>query len=164
MCFDLAPNALTSPPMTWSANAFLLAALVLGGLLIVFRLPPLDPARWHVSPEAAPDPGGSGLRLLQPDAPVVAAPAADALARFDALVLGTPRTRHLAGSTEEGRITYVTRSFVFGFPDLTTVEAQSVAEGTALTLVARARFGQSDLGVNAARVSGWIKALQSVEE
>lgn len=126
------------------------------------RLAPVDPARWHV----APDPGlwseaapwdqvipltGGALLRLSPDR---GAPA-DLLARLDAIALQTPRTRRLAGSQDEGRITWETRSRLWGFPDYTTAEAR--ADG--LYIHARLRFGRSDMGVNAARLSDWLARL-----
>ena len=47
-------------------------------------------------------------------------------------------------------ITYVTRSALWGFPDYTTAIAQPDDRGgTYLILHGRARYGASDLGVNA---------------
>ena len=60
---------------------------------------------------------------------------------------------------DEGRITYITRSAAFGFPDYTTVEAVTAEDGTRLAIYARLRFGQSDMGVNQARVEEWLSAL-----
>ena len=77
---------------------------------------------------------------------------ATALARVDAAAMALPRTVRLAGSVDQGRITYRTRSKVIGFPDFTTVEYK---DGQ-LKMFARLRFGRSDFGVNAAR----LKRLQ----
>ena len=79
------------------------------------------------------------------------------LARLDAIARATPRTTVLAGSVEAGRITYVTRTAVIGFPDYTTVEQ----DGDQLKIYARLRFGRSDFGVNGARVAAWLNALQT---
>jgi hypothetical protein len=46
-----------------------------------------------------------------------------ALARLDEIALATPRTTRLAGSPDEGRITWITRSALWGFPDYTTAQA-----------------------------------------
>jgi hypothetical protein len=118
------------------------------------RLAPSDPARWHVAPVADGPPGqvvaGEGWASLR-----LAGDGAALLARLDAVALATPRTTRLAGSVEEGRITWITRSALWGFPDYTTAEAG--AGGVAL--YARLRFGQSDLGVNAARLRDWLSRL-----
>jgi uncharacterized protein (DUF1499 family) len=85
----------------------------------------------------------------------VVAAGEDALARLDEIALETPRTSRLAGSAEDGRVTYVTRSRVFGFPDYTTAE---VVDGQ-LRVFGRLRFGGSDMGVNRARIESWLAQL-----
>ena len=47
-------------------------------------------------------------------------PEAPDLAALDAVAMAWPRTERLAGGPEEGRITWVTRSALVGFPDYTT--------------------------------------------
>lgn len=132
-----------------------LALLVAGGAGYV-RLAPSDPARWHVAParaegqpgEIIPVKGGASVQLSLPD------PQA-ALARLDRIALATPRTKRLAGSVEEGRITWISRSRFWGFPDYTT--AQVTPEG--LVIYGRQRFGSNDWGVNAARLRDWLAQL-----
>lgn len=128
---------------------WVLVALVVCGLAYI-RLAPHDVARWHqpVASSGDQDFAGGALRTWEA--------ASDALARADAYMRALPRTRVLAGSVAERRITYVTRSKVFGFPDYTTIEE---TDGT-LRAYARLRFGQSDLGVNRARLEGLIAAVQ----
>ena len=60
------------------------------------------------------------------------------------------------GSGAAGHITYITRSAVFGFPDMTTVERR----GNQIRMYARLRFGASDLGVNRKRLERVIATLQ----
>ncbi len=138
-----------------------LTALLLGAALLCFaawvRLAPSDPARWHVSPmaegpwdEVQPGTGAATLRLsLGRGAPE------DLLARLDAVAMATPRTRRLAGSVAEGRITWITRSALWGFPDYTTAEVRP----DGLYVHARLRFGSEDMGVNAARLRDWLSRL-----
>ena len=139
-----------------------MAAWLISGLLAVLvatsgyiRLAPSDPARWHGSPLADGPWGriteGEGWASLRLETRA----AGEVLARLDAIALATPRTRRLAGSVEEGRITWVTRSALWGFPDYTTAEAR--ADG--LYIQARQRFGRGDMGVNAERLRGWQVAL-----
>ncbi|MEO0774123.1 MAG: DUF1499 domain-containing protein [Pseudomonadota bacterium] len=126
----------------------LLAALIGVGLYV--RLAPSDPARWHAMPDEMDNMDmGDGAKR------VIAAQEGD-LARLHAIALSTPRTTALAGSVDEGMITYVTRSRVFGFPDYTTV----TKDADTLKIHARLRFGKFDMGVNAARVDGWIAELE----
>jgi len=81
----------------------------------------------------------------------VAEPAAR-MAELDRMILSTARTRRLEGSVEEGLITYVTRSAVWGFPDITNLWI----EGDRLHLRGHLVFGRSDLGVNRARIDHWL--------
>jgi len=141
-----------------------MAVFLLGGLLaalVIFaafvRLAPSDPALWHVAPLAqgaegsvVAEKGAASLRL--------AGDGAALLARLDDIALATPRTTRLAGSVAEGRITWITRSAVWGFPDYTTAEAGP--EG--LVVQARLRFGRDDMGVNAARLQDWQASLTAV--
>lgn len=82
-----------------------------------------------------------------------------ALEAINAAALATPRTRVIAGSVGEGRITYETRSRVVGFPDYTTVTLTPLKglDRSSLQIFARLRYGQSDLGVNEARVRDWAE-------
>lgn len=84
----------------------------------------------------------------------------NAQARFramDAVIRATPRTRVLAGTLDDGQITYVTRSRGFGFPDYTTLSLSD--GGQVIEIRSRLRFGKSDLGVNRARIERWLEAL-----
>ena len=113
------------------------------------RLAPTDPERWHSLPAAMTnrDTDGGAMRVV--------GAGQDGLTRLDQIIRATPRTRVLAGSVEEGMITYVSRSRVFGFPDYTTVRQA----GPQLELYGRLRFGRSDIGVNAARIDGWLQSF-----
>jgi uncharacterized protein (DUF1499 family) len=121
------------------------------------RLAPSDPARWHVAVTAEGPPdvvvAGEGSASLRLDGERGAP--ADLLARLDAVALAHPRSTRLAGSVEEGRITWITRSKLWGFPDYTTAEARP----DGLHIYARVRFGGGDLGVNAARLRAWLLRL-----
>lgn len=114
------------------------------------RLAPTDVARWHqpiAAGENADSPTGA-IRVLAGDI--------DLFMQVDAAMRALPRTRVLAGSRKDGRITYVTRSVLWGFPDYTTVQ---FSDGV-LTLFARLRFGASDLGVNAERLQRILRRVE----
>ncbi len=124
-----------------------LVLLVVVNVAAWVRFAPTDVARWHAVPQVDGNedlPGGVKRR--------VAGAGAAGLAAFDRVARAAPRTRVLAGSPQEGKVTYVTRSRVFGFPDYTT----AALDGEDLVVHGRLRFGQSDLGVNRARVDGWL--------
>ncbi|WP_170325187.1 DUF1499 domain-containing protein [Ruegeria arenilitoris] len=127
--------------------------LIVGLVVLVgayIRLAPADPGIWHVAPvvEADLDMQGGVLRVIEIGP--------DGLTRLDAIARWTPRTTVLAGSVDEGMVTYITRTRVIGFPDYTTVQQ----DGDTLRIHARLRFGRKDFGVNKARVDGWLKQLQ----
>ncbi|WP_170424317.1 DUF1499 domain-containing protein [Ruegeria arenilitoris] len=125
-----------------------IGAVILLGAYI--RLAPSDPAKWHVAPvgEQNRDLEGGAIRVVETGP--------DGLAKLDAIARDTPRTSVLAGSVDEGMITYITRTNVIGFPDYTTAQQ----DGDTLRIYARLRFGRSDFGVNRARVEGWLALLQ----
>lgn len=129
--------------------ALILLAVIGFGFWV--RLAPSDPARWHVSA------GDTGNRDFAGAAIRTVAASPGDFTRLDRIIRATPRTSLLAGSPEEGMVTYVTRSKIWGFPDYTTVEAR---QGQ-LVIHGRLRFGSSDMGVNRARVTGWIAALEA---
>lgn len=131
----------------------LLVVLVLA-LMAYIRLAPTDQARWHQPPaRVAPGdyPEDGGFRVERQ----ITAPADEVLAAIEQRALATPRTRLLAGSVDEGMITFVTRSLIMGFPDFTTV----TVDGDTLVIYGRLRFGRSDMGVNRARIEGWLETL-----
>ena len=123
----------------------LVLVLIVVGMAFI-RLAPSDPIRWHQMPESVTnrDLEGGAMRRVAGD-----------LAALDAIIRDTPRTQVLAGGVEQGMITYVTRSRVFGFPDYTTLRQRE----DMLDIYGRLRFGKSDLGVNAARIDGWLDRL-----
>lgn len=131
---------------------WVLIALIVVGMGYI-RLAPSDPVRWHKAPDVTKDANMKhGVKRL-----VAAGPAA--LGQLDAIIRATPRTQVLAGTVEDGMITYITRTQVMGFPDYTTVEASE----DGLKLYARLRFGRSDFGVNRNRVDEWLAQLERVE-
>ena len=139
--------------------AFAIIALL--GLMVAIRLAPSDPAVWHVDPaqEVSELPAVGGM-LLGPGSAVMrlgenAAEARDILDQLAAVARAAPRTELLAGTPEEGRMTWVSRSKYWGFPDYTT--AQVTQDG--LVIYVRLRFGRSDFGVNGKRLQSWASAL-----
>lgn len=126
----------------------LIAVLVVGAGYI--RLASSDPEQWHVAPigQESRDYQGGTLRVIETGS--------QGLEHLDAIARTSPRTTVLAGSVEEGMITYVTRTKVVGFPDYTTAQQ----DGDILRIYGRLRFGRSDFGVNRNRVEGWLDQLE----
>ncbi len=126
--------------------------IVLIALLVLYiRLAPSDVRIWHdtVSFGADEDLPGSVIRTIPGGE--------DRLQRLIDIVESTPRTTKLAGSLEEKRLTYVTRSKTIGFPDYTTI---GLTDDTQIAIYGRLRFGRHDFDVNRTRVEGWIAALE----
>ncbi|WP_371808490.1 DUF1499 domain-containing protein [Ruegeria sp. HKCCA6948] len=131
----------------------MLLAIFIAAVIVVLgfvRLAPSDPARWHVPPQAQAD------RDLPKGVLRVSETGPEGLAQLDRIAQATPRTTVLAGSVEQGMVTYITRTKLFGFPDYTTVQQ----DGDTLRIYARLRFGRRDFGVNRDRVERWLALLQ----
>lgn len=110
----------------------------------------VPPARAHETrgPDAVGDHSSAGGFVA---VRAVEDPAA-ALAALDRVARDSPRTRPLAGSAGQGHASYVTRSRVFGFPDVTNVWI----DGGRVHVAAHLIVGGSDFGVNRRRVEAWL--------
>ena len=146
--------------MVWIIGSVL---VLVAGLMAYIRLAPSDPAAWHVDLAAGGLPANAHVFCIRPDnryGPIQGDPQA-LLEKLDTIAMATPRTVRLAGSAAEGRITWVTRSALMGYPDYTTAQ---VMAGPGLCVAGRQRFGSEDLGVNAARIGGWVQELLGLQE
>ncbi|MGV8986239.1 MAG: DUF1499 domain-containing protein [Cypionkella sp.] len=145
--------------------AILIVAVL--GLMAYVRLVTVIPGQWNVDIAKLPEvnwtmlPAGADMVVTLPNGAIASlqqtpeqAPAA--LAKLDAAAIATPRTTRIAGSVQEGRITWETRSLIWGFPDYTTAQ---ITEAGPILIYARQRFGRSDLGVNAAKLKDWLARL-----
>ena len=147
----------------------LLAVLLIGAALV--RLRPLQQATYHaedIHPLLSQGvmghfSVGAGGDI---DAPVLDAPIHVVAARLQAIILRTPNTKLFAGNlTPENAsdvrrsATYVTRSALWGFPDVTSVQLDQAADGISVSLHGRLVYGKADLGVNEARVRNWLEQL-----
>ena len=121
--------------------------LVLGAYI---RLAPSDPAIWHKMPANLEVGDGVGSAARRVD------DRGDTLAQLDEIIRKSPRTSVLAGSVEDGMITYITRTPLARFPAYTTVRQKAGS----VELYGRLRFGRSDMGVNRKRLDGWLAQLQ----
>lgn len=142
----------------------LLLAVLAVVLLIYIRLAPSSVERWHIDPTGPAARTGEGRFLVRDgadrDSPTVTQPPHDTLEKFAEIVLASPRTDLVAGAPGTGRMTFISRSKLFGLPDYTTVQAVIADDGaTKLVVYARLRFGRRDMGVNRARVLSWLKQL-----
>lgn len=142
-----------------------LALLMLAAWLYV-RLNPLDVKALHLDPETADRPTFPGHALLRPGSDLTPQrydiTPAELAARIEAIILATPGTERIAGSLETGFATYVTRSRLWGFPDIANVKvvASDGEEGGAeLRILSRLIYGYADMNANRTRLEGWLSQL-----
>ena len=136
--------------------AFWFIVLIVVAFAAYVRLAPSDPTRWHRAAAI------KGTETKQLEGGYIWRKAVEgdgkaALAALDNAATAAPRTTVLAGSVDEGQITYISRTAAMAFPDYTTASLQQADDGkTYLEVYGRLRFGRSDLGVNAKRIKGWV--------
>lgn len=125
---------------------------------VYVRLAPTDIAGVHTNPEPrAPGDypskvGFEAVRQITTQPQTIL----DAITRA---ALGTPRTQRVAGSVDDGMITFETRSRIMGYPDYTTVSIIQTDDAPLLSIRGRLTYGSADLGVNEARVRNWLEQL-----
>ena len=144
-------------------------ALVSGFALILcilgyIRFAPIAAEAWHVKPEDATRTGkpndalwaegGDKSPLL-----IEGESLANVADRLDQIALAEPRTRVLAGAAGAGWVTYVQRSRLLAYPDMISVTLTETEKGTELRFFSRSKFGYSDWGVNAERLTRWTDKL-----
>jgi uncharacterized protein (DUF1499 family) len=139
--------------------ALVIVVVIAAGLLYV-RLAPTDPADWHTASDADTAGDTTTINSHHSVRPFTTGPE-DMLRAVDLTAGDWPRTRAIAGSIEEGMITYETRSQLMGYPDYTTVSIIPAAANhpAFLSIHARSRFGKGDMGVNKARAEAWLDRL-----
>lgn len=155
--------------MKWMIWLVGVCALVLAGALAGLRFVGDDVATWHQDPVTIERAGRSNDYLAAPKGVRAAGidrvlsytdlPGRELLFLFDSIARNAPRTRVIAGSVEEGHITYVQRSLVFAFPDYISVKAIEGPDGAGLVIWSRSRFGKDDLGVNKKRIDRWLAQM-----
>lgn len=82
-------------------------------------------------------------------------------ARWRVVVAARPRLELLAEYGDGWQIDYVQRSARFRFPDIVTVRFIATAPSrSTLAIYSRSIYGQSDFGVNRARIEAWLALLR----
>lgn len=145
-----------------TALILLLGLAVLGVIAIQAynRFAPIDPGSWHVEVRL-PEPGPGDWPVAGGHRAAVAVPGdgREALARLDAAISADPSARRLAGSVDEGRITYVTYTDTMKFRDFSTFEVKLHSDGALIAVFARAevqQIGGHDGGTNRVRLERWF--------
>jgi hypothetical protein len=138
-----------------------LVLLAVIGAAIWFRMVPMPAETWHVDPAAVTPPGSPNFELRTgADAPRLSGSVGEVALRIDAAAKADG-AQLIAGDPGEGFVTYVVRSRLMGYPDAISVRLHPEGDETRVEIFSRARFGYSDMGVNAARVARWIDAAGS---
>lgn len=142
-------------------------------LVYTVRTASHDPAVWHVDPLEVPQsPTPNAFRVALPDftqqpialiAPIYASDAATLAIAFDSFVIGQPRVERVAGTAQEGWLTYVQRTPQLQFPDYISVRFYDLGdtEKSTVAIYSRSRYGYGDQGVNEARVRAWLTSLDT---
>lgn len=138
--------------LIWVITALLALVIVLASSLAIYaRVKPLPVDRL----QDHPGPQGRGTYLMEGGVkyvlPLGQLPENGVELLLD-IARHAPRTTELPSSSGN---TFVTRSKLFGFPDIIRIWQ---ADGH-LHIHSHLVIGRSDLGVNGARIEGWIKQL-----
>ncbi len=126
--------------------------------LVVMRLIPVDTELFHEDPAEA-DHQRSEVRLIGREAPRFPADADTVLETLMAIVRRDWTAGWVEGSVDEGMVTFVARSPVFGFRDFITVKATDEPGGSKLAVYARPRMNVYDWGANTRRLDRWLGEL-----
>ena len=139
---------------------FIIAVAVVA--ILSLRFWPLSNADFHVDPFTIAPPNSPNFYLSKNEEGIFSVPAHSLVQALEKMVATLPRvTRISAGSDGLFHVTYVSRSLVFGFPDLISIKIlESSPTSSKIKLFSRSRFGHSDLGVNRARVQVWLATLR----
>jgi uncharacterized protein (DUF1499 family) len=149
------------------AGRYMLYAI---GLIIVIavalaayvRLASDDPDKWHVDPAGQTSTKAVNDFVVAPSGGDMESPVYDMtpealMTAFQRVALAQPNTTLLG--ERDGFATYIQRTKLMAYPDYVSVRAVAADGGAQLYVYSRSRYGRSDLGVNKARVSAWLKKL-----
>ncbi|MDG2095940.1 MAG: DUF1499 domain-containing protein [Paracoccaceae bacterium] len=77
-------------------------------------------------------------------------------------ILEEDKCQRVFGDIDDGLITFVCRSRLFGFPDYVSISLRESETGVStLSVFSRSRFGIYDFGKNKKRVTNWLQQLKS---
>jgi len=152
-----------------------LTMVAAGGLFYHVSTVDHDAAVWHVDPLTVPQsvqphsfrmaPPALTEEFVDVSSPVYSVNPTLMAKAFDDYVLNQSKTARIAGSPEEGWMTYVQRSPRLNLPDYISVKFIDLNGGkSTIAIYSQSRFGYDDLGVNETRVLAWVSTLQSFEQ
>lgn len=125
----------------------LVALLVFGGVIWVRNVSP-PAARYHdrfTVPEVDTQTPDGFIAVRRTDG--------QGFTRLVEELAATPRTTKLSGRIEDGHVSFVTRTRIMGFPDVTNV--MRTEDGIAIR--GHLVLGKGDMGVNRRRIEGWLR-------
>ena len=146
-----------------------------GGLFYYVLKVEHDPAIWHVDPLTEPQtvkphsfrmaPPALTEEFVDVPSPVYTANPTLMAKAFDDFVLSQSKTIRIAGSPEEGWMTYVQLSKSLNLPDYISVKFIDLNGGNStIAVFSQSRFGHDDRDVNEERVMSWTGTLKSFEQ
>jgi uncharacterized protein (DUF1499 family) len=98
-------------------------------------------------------------------APVIARPVNDVFLAVQEAVAREPRLEQVEAHASQGRLRYVQRSKVMGFPDTINIKVVPTADGRSVVLMySRSQIGKGDMGVNLARLKRWAELITAAAE
>ncbi len=129
-----------------------------------------NPIDYHVDPLTVASVDPSNQYLVAPAAMSLAAPSVESpkfhvsprelMQAVDRVARRQPRTKLAAGSPSELWATYVQRTKYLRFPDYVSVEVVGLPDGAStVAIFSQSVYGESDLGVNKARIDRWLQQL-----
>jgi len=133
-----------------------------------------DPQVWHIDPQLVERPTTPNTYLVAPqlllvttvdrEAPQYSIDVAVLAKAFDDFIIRQSNVAVVAGSVDEGWITYVQRSAFWRIPDYITIKFIALEGGASTVIIwSRSRFGNGDMGVNKARIDEWLSNFESLE-
>jgi len=94
--------------------------------------------------------------------PVFAVPVTRLYEAWRQVIAEEPRVTVLAADGNTHRVVALQRSALFQFPDIVIAEFVPLApDRSSLAVYSRARYGQSDFGVNRGRIDRWLRQLET---
>jgi uncharacterized protein (DUF1499 family) len=138
-----------------------LVVVAVAAAAVYFRAAPLDAEALHVDPSTVTPPTSPNFALMSQTSGHFIQASPEEVATRIAAVAAADGAEALAGTPDEGHVTYVVRSSVMGFPDAITLRWAAEGEGTQLEIFSRALYGYSDLGVNTQRAHRWSEAARA---
>ncbi len=148
-------------PLAWIIGWFLPACAAAGALGLP-QAPLMDMGKLQrpASPNTALAAPAGTTPVPDIVTPRYAVPAPVLFVALHAMADAQPRTFLAAEYVAAAQIHYVVRSALFNFPDLVTAQVTAAGpHASTLVLYSRSVYGHSDLGVNRARVTTWLAAL-----